>query len=164
MRGPHGKGFAEMAVMRVPGTGYETPTTEELPFEDFEVQAVEQYNKRRMSDTNLSHSMYYRFRGSPVKKSQSEADYVSQYPEVEANSIDDELEEGVFTRLWTMRGFGQAWHWLREKRRAASTPLNTYLTYVTLPWQSIIEDLLEHQRRPVLFFDTGEASGSSSAS
>jgi len=40
MRGPHGKGFAEMAVARVPGSGFETPTAEELPFEDFEVQAV----------------------------------------------------------------------------------------------------------------------------
>lgn len=29
-----------MAVQRVPGCGFETPTAEELPFEDFEVQAV----------------------------------------------------------------------------------------------------------------------------
>ncbi len=42
-----------------------------------------------MSDTNLSAQMYYKYRGVPVKKSQSEADYVNQYPEVEANSIDD---------------------------------------------------------------------------
>lgn len=74
-----------------------------------------------------------------------------------------------------MRGFGQAWHWLREKRRAASTPLNSYLTYVTLPWQSIIEggtdradnfslvslailtlDLLERPRRPILTFDLAQ--------
>lgn len=57
---------------------------------------------------------------------------------MEAQSLDDELEEGVFGRLWTMRGFGQAWHWLREKRRAASTPLHAFLTYVTLPWQSLV--------------------------
>jgi hypothetical protein len=163
MRGPHGKGFAEMAVARVPGSGFDTPTAEELPFEDFEVQAAEQYRKRRMSETNLSAHMYYRFRGSPVKKSQSEADYMGQYPTVEANSIDDELEEGVFSGLWAMRGFGQAWHWLREKRRAASTPLNTYLTYVTLPWQSILEDLLERPRRPVLFFDTANSAKQSSS-
>ena len=71
-----------------------------------------------------------------------------------------------------MRGFGQAWHWLREKRRAASTPLNAYLTYVTLPWSTILDgilvclvntvhkvvfsDLLEHPRRPVLTFDISD--------
>ncbi len=33
--------------------------------------------------------MYYKYRGVPVKKSHSEVDYVNQYPEVEANSIDD---------------------------------------------------------------------------
>lgn len=40
MRGPHGKGYAEMAVSRVVGVGFETPSAEELPFEDFEVEAV----------------------------------------------------------------------------------------------------------------------------
>lgn len=38
-----------------------------------------------------------------------------------------------------MRGFGQAWHWLREKKRQECTPLNSYLTYVTLPLTLVIE-------------------------
>lgn len=49
-----------------------------------------------------------------------------------------ELDEGVLSRLWSVKGFGQAWHWLREKKRAECTPLNAYLTYVTLPWTSIL--------------------------
>lgn len=36
MRGPRGKGFAEMAVMRVPNCGYETPLVEHsIQFPDF---------------------------------------------------------------------------------------------------------------------------------
>ena len=36
MRGPHGKGFAEMAVSRVKGSGPETPDMENFPVDDFE--------------------------------------------------------------------------------------------------------------------------------
>uniref|UniRef100_A0A914XRD3 Uncharacterized protein n=1 Tax=Plectus sambesii TaxID=2011161 RepID=A0A914XRD3_9BILA len=100
MRGPHGKGYAEMAVARVPNCGYETPIAEDLPFDDFETHNTDPYNKRRMSDTNLASRMFYKYAGhkgaqttnasgEPVRKSQSEADSVNQYPEVEANAIDD---------------------------------------------------------------------------
>lgn len=87
-----------MAVSRVPGQGFETPMEEhDLPFDDFEVEAVESYRRRRMSENNLSASVYYRQppRGSPMKKTKSEADYASQYPEVEAQSID----EGSVTKI-----------------------------------------------------------------
>ncbi|CCD64768.1 Transposase [Caenorhabditis elegans] len=53
-----------------------------------------------------------------------------------------------------MRGFAQVWHGLREKKRAECTPLNAFLTYVTLPWNSILNDLLsERQKRPILTFE-----------
>lgn len=79
------------------------PLTATQPFFAHFVKATfqaDQYNKRRMSDTNLASKMYYKYAGykgaqttnasgDPVRKSQSEADYVNQYPEVEANSIDD---------------------------------------------------------------------------
>ncbi|VDN51448.1 unnamed protein product [Dracunculus medinensis] len=85
---------------------------------------------------------------------QSEADTVNPYPEVEANAIDDELSEGVLTKIWSVRGFGQAWHWLHEKRKVESMPLNAYLTYITLPWSAILDDLLpERPRRSILTFD-----------
>ncbi|VDK84227.1 unnamed protein product [Litomosoides sigmodontis] len=159
MRGPHGKGYAEMAVMRLPNCGYETPVSEQ----SFSFESLGQCGMRRMSDTNLSH---YPQRlmvtsglsdGSDANRGrrwQSEMDTLNQYREVEASSIDDVLNEGMMSRLWSVRGFGQAWHRLREKRRAESTPLNAFLTYITLPWSTVLEDLLmERPRRPILTFD-----------
>ena len=36
------------------------------------------------------------------------------------------------------KSFGQAWHWFKEQMRANSTPLNCFLTYVSLPWHRIV--------------------------
>uniref|UniRef100_A0A0N5AZV0 Uncharacterized protein n=1 Tax=Syphacia muris TaxID=451379 RepID=A0A0N5AZV0_9BILA len=161
MRGPHALGYAEMAVGRVPNTGYTTPLDEESP--DF--CSLSQLDQRRMSETNLTNaSLFFRLPFSPNTSSsghttrsrrwQSEADTVNQCLEVEAGGIGDELEEGIFGRLRSVRGFGQAWHWLREKRRNESTPLNVYFTYITLPWSTILDDLLsDRPRRPILTFD-----------
>lgn len=160
MRGPHGKGYAEMAVGRVPNTGIETPLDEGPP--DF--GRFSQFDQRRMSETNLNRlPVFNRPPSTPSVASsysgrgrrwQSEADTVNQCFEVEANGIGDELDEGILGRLRSVRGFGQAWHWLREKRRDESTPLNVYLTYVTLPWSTILDDLLaDRPRRPILTFD-----------
>ncbi|VDD94331.1 unnamed protein product [Enterobius vermicularis] len=160
MKGPHGKGYAEMAVGRLPNTGYETPLDEEPP--DF--GKVSQLEQRRMSETNLSSLPFFsRPPSTPSVSScysgrsrrwQSEADTVNQCLEVEAGGIGDELEEGILGRLRSVRGFGQAWHWLREKRRNESTPLNVYLTYITLPWSMILDDLLaDRPRKPILTFD-----------
>lgn len=40
MRGPHGKGYAEMAVARVPGMGFETPLVDDdrQRFDEFSVR------------------------------------------------------------------------------------------------------------------------------
>ncbi|VDL75067.1 unnamed protein product [Nippostrongylus brasiliensis] len=161
MRGPQKKGYAEMAVARVLNCGYETPLTEENV--DFsELANVENsLNRRRMSETNLigpvlitRPSIMSSIQNPRGRRWQSEADTVNQYPEVEGSNIDDELNEGVLTRLWSVRGFGQAWHWLREKKRAECTPLNAYLTYVTLSWTSILQDLLnDRPKRPILTFE-----------
>uniref|UniRef100_A0A1I7TB88 DUF2045 domain containing protein n=1 Tax=Caenorhabditis tropicalis TaxID=1561998 RepID=A0A1I7TB88_9PELO len=162
MRGPQGKGYAEMAVARVPNCGYETPLTEN-PIDFSELAGVEQsLGKRRMSETNLaggtrmfpSRSIATPSHSSRGRRWQSEADTVNQYPEVEGSNIDDELDEGPTNKLWSMRGFAQVWHGLREKKRAECTPLNAFLTYVTLPWNSILNDLLsERQKRPILTFE-----------
>ncbi|CAJ0609129.1 unnamed protein product [Cylicocyclus nassatus] len=161
MRGPHKKGYAEMAVARVPNCGYETPLTENNM--DFLELANVGYtlNQRRMSENNLGGPLYTRNnvvipdrKMSTGRRWQSEADTVNQYPEVEGNNIGDDIDEGILTRLWSVRGFGQAWHWLREKKRAECTPLNAYLTYVTLSWSSILQDLLsDRPKRPILTFE-----------
>lgn len=130
MRGPHGKGYAEMAVARVPGLGYETPLVDDdrRRFDEFQ-QALQGMGNRRMSDTHLNRHLpslgAYRHyhntmsaRGHPApsassasasnssavplpgptagvgstvlaNRARSEADTVNQYPEVDANSIDD---------------------------------------------------------------------------
>jgi len=38
-----------------------------------------------------------------------------------------------------MRGFTQTFHFWKENKRAQSVPLNAFLTYVTLPWWSIVK-------------------------
>lgn len=48
-----------------------------------------------------------------------------------------ELDDGAYNPLWAMRGFTQTFHLWKEGKRAQSTPLNAYLTYVTLPWWTI---------------------------
>ncbi|KAG7170960.1 hypothetical protein Hamer_G012533, partial [Homarus americanus] len=57
---------------------------------------------------------------------------------------DVKLDDGAYNPLWTTKGFTQTFHFWKESRRAQSVPLNAYLTYVTLPWFTIITDPLKH--------------------
>lgn len=63
-----------------------------------------------------------------------------------------ELDDTTYNRLWKMKGFSQAYHFWKESRRAQSMAINSYVTYVTLPWHQIITDLLEYRQHPVLTF------------
>lgn len=63
-----------------------------------------------------------------------------------------ELDDGAYNPLWASRGFTQTFHFWKENRRQQSTPLNAFLTYVTLPWWSIAKDLLDHRETPILTF------------
>ncbi|XP_058829341.1 uncharacterized protein LOC131688820 isoform X1 [Topomyia yanbarensis] len=63
-----------------------------------------------------------------------------------------ELDDGAYNPLWTTKGFTQTFHFWKENRRQQSTPLNAFLTYVTLPWWSIAKDLLDHREQPILTF------------
>ncbi|KAG4068190.1 hypothetical protein HA402_008831 [Bradysia odoriphaga] len=63
-----------------------------------------------------------------------------------------ELDDGAYNPLWATRGFTQTFHFWKEHRRQQSTPLNAFLTYVTLPWWSIAKDLLDHRETPILTF------------
>lgn len=64
----------------------------------------------------------------------------------------NELDDGAYNPLWTMRGFTQTFHFWKENKRAQSVPLNAFLTYVTLPWWSIVKDILDHRESPILTF------------
>ncbi|KRZ91955.1 Uncharacterized protein T08_1779 [Trichinella sp. T8] len=163
MRGPRGKGFAEMAVARVPVQGYQTPVSSIGSYDEKDLLSAVKAYQRRRSDTNLSRwscvtsSFYENYKSTchPVKKCPSETDTNRQWPEVEASTIDDEIgnESLALGQLWSTRGFSQAWHRLREKRRADCVPLNAHLTYITLPWSSIVADLMDGCRTPLLTFD-----------
>lgn len=59
------------------------------------------------------------------------------FPSVSLSSNSTELDDGAYNPLWTTKGFTQTFHFWKENRRQQSTPLNAFLTYVTLPWWSI---------------------------
>lgn len=63
-----------------------------------------------------------------------------------------ELDDGQYNPLWTSKGFAQTFHFWKENRRQSSTPLNAFLTYISLPWFSIAKDLLDHREMPILTF------------
>jgi len=157
MRGPRGKGCAEMAVSRQKGSGPETPDLENFPVGDFEGgDNEEQYSHRRMSDPSQGITKYVTgsFRRSmSMKKSQSdgvEASAAEDDTEVEAGTLQDELlETDQYNGFWG-KSFGQAWHWFKEKKRANCVALNANLTYIQLPWHRIIADVLDVKQKPVL--------------
>lgn len=60
MRGPHGKGFAEMAVARVASCGFETPMSEHGFEMVSSMDADVNNSNRRMSDTNLFGKLMYK--------------------------------------------------------------------------------------------------------
>ncbi|XP_013065789.1 uncharacterized protein KIAA0930 homolog isoform X2 [Biomphalaria glabrata] len=147
MRGPRGKGCAEMAVSRLKGSGPETPDLENFPVGDFEGSDQEdQYAQRRMSDPSQGITNYVRGsfrRALSMKKSRSETAGVDaptdeDETEVEAGTLQDELAESEQYNGFWGKSFGQAWHWFKEKKRASSIALNANLTYVMLPWHRII--------------------------
>ena len=188
MRGPRGKGCAEMAVARVASCGFETPMSENgFEFTD-RMDSEFSNNQRRMSDTNLFNRLLFgnKQRGAVTpgpsmlssslatpctgtlpgprsRRWQSDSDNFAQDSDFDSRSTTGEPMSTSTGSTWSVRG---ALHWLKEKKE--ESPLNAYLTYVTLPWASILEgrnyfpdynnlvipDLLStSQRRPILTFD-----------
>ncbi|XP_032586637.1 uncharacterized protein KIAA0930 homolog isoform X2 [Drosophila mojavensis] len=180
MKGPQGKGHAEMAVTKPKGSGVETPTSEPGfcatdmwdEWEEENDDYCTYRHQRRLSDpsANLNNFSRYGWRtkntnqdmvGSGTSttagvKARSENEgldsLASEVSEIEAGDLRDELDDGAYNPLWTSRGFTQSFHFWKENRRQQSTPLNAFLTYVTLPWWSIAKDLLDHRETPILTF------------
>ncbi|BFZ04307.1 hypothetical protein BsWGS_07347 [Bradybaena similaris] len=154
MRGPRGKGCAEMAVSRVKGSGPETPDLENFPVTDFENGETEdQYSHRRMSDPSQGITNYMRGsfrRALNMKKSRSETEGVDAAAEEDGSEVEAELADSEQYNGFWGKSFGQAWHWFKEKKRASCVALNANLTYVMLPWHRIIADILEEKQKPVL--------------
>ncbi|XP_061927450.1 uncharacterized protein KIAA0930 homolog isoform X4 [Apis cerana] len=193
MKGPRGKGHAEMAVTKPKGSGAETPTSEpgycatdslwDADWDDAEELFLYRH-QRRLSDpsANLNNFVRGGWRTKPdtaATKARSENEGLDSMAnglnEIEAGDVRDELDDGAYNPLWTMRGFTQTFHFWKETRRAQSVPLNAFLTYITLPWWSIakgeiktrnprsrincsrlfsrfLSDILDHREGPILTF------------
>lgn len=72
--------------------------------------------------------------------------------EIYAGDLLDEFEETKYNPLWTMKGYTQIFHSWRESKRVQSVPLGQYVTYITLPWWTILKDVLEQKNQPLLTF------------
>uniref|UniRef100_A0A1I8F3B7 Minichromosome maintenance protein 2 n=1 Tax=Macrostomum lignano TaxID=282301 RepID=A0A1I8F3B7_9PLAT len=169
MRGPHGKGHAEVAVTAAPA-----PVGED---------GASQRESRRERRLSGGVGGVGGFRGGGMKKSRSDSANIDstggggggEVPphEVEARDIEEEFGDedgdgeaaepaaddggaagGGSGGVWQIgKSFGQAWHWFKERRRAGSVSLSACLTYVSLPWHRIVADLLDTRQQPVLAFD-----------
>ncbi|XP_014282725.1 uncharacterized protein KIAA0930 homolog isoform X1 [Halyomorpha halys] len=220
MKGPQGKGHAEMAVTKPKGCGAETPTSEpgicaiDLWDEDWEdPEDMFLYrHKRRLSDPSANLSVFVRGgwqrkpsnEGNRARSENEGLDNIAQsVTHIQAGDLRDdscmplnetlailrklrrhdinvikprsktaadgtvitywcelrelrkkctELDDGAINPLWTMRGFTQTFHMWKENKRAQSIPLNSFLTYITLPWWSITKDILDTRIEPILTF------------
>lgn len=61
--------------------------------------------------------------------------------------LDEELDDATYDRMWSMKGFRQAYHFWKENKRAASPAMHCYVTYISLPWHYIISDLLSSTKQ-----------------
>ncbi|XP_055316301.1 uncharacterized protein KIAA0930 homolog isoform X2 [Sitodiplosis mosellana] len=172
MKGPQGKGHAEMAVTKPKGSGVETPTSEPGfcmtdMYDEWDEDPDDFLNyrhQRRLSDPSANLNNYNRFgwktKPTPANDQTTKAmsqnegldSLASEVSEIEAGDLKDELDDGVSNPLWASRGFTQTFHFWKEHRRQQSVPLNAFLTYITLPWWSIAKDLLDHRETPILTF------------
>uniref|UniRef100_A0AC35TYQ8 PIPK domain-containing protein n=1 Tax=Rhabditophanes sp. KR3021 TaxID=114890 RepID=A0AC35TYQ8_9BILA len=170
MRGPHKKGFAEMAVTRIASCGFETPMSEygyDMRNNYFE---TDRNSDRRMSDTNLfSRMMTKRNAATPTPASTSTSFFGSLSNRAkrwtsESNNLNNGLEDdsrqmhedvnniGSLSKLWSVKGIKQTVDWLQKPEE--EMPLNAFLTFVTLEWNHILEDLLsDTPKKPILTFD-----------
>jgi hypothetical protein len=149
MKGPQGKGHAEVAVTKPPGCGADTPSSEpgvsftDLWDSDFEDDDDDQpFRPRRMSDPSSTLNIFVRpWRHADKSRSESEGlDSFSGggFCEVEAGDPRDDLDDLAYNPVWTMKGAMQTFHFWKESKRLQSAPLNAYLTYVSLPWFAIV--------------------------
>jgi hypothetical protein len=118
LRGPGGKGFAEIAVSPYGGK----MTTSSDPRDDTPPPLV---------TTQVDGQEETSLESSPS-------------PTLSA-------EEGQTKRRGYLKPLTSALAWWRSRR--GCTPLGAYLTYVQLPWESIIQDILQGRRDPVLYTD-----------
>ncbi|CAF0964617.1 unnamed protein product [Rotaria sordida] len=147
MRGPNGKGHAEMAVSRYRSNQSEitpesSPTTP--PTTTFD---EENWNQRRTNE-NDSVSQY-------IPSTSNQQQNPSNATTSEVESIDTQRELSDDTSGFLGRTLNQAMNWMRGSnpnlnQSIKTFPLQTCLTYLTLPCDLIVKDILEPNSIPIL--------------
>ncbi|CAF0947768.1 unnamed protein product [Rotaria sordida] len=150
---PHqsvGKGHAEMAVSRCRPIQSGITTPESIPTTPMSSSFDEEsWNQRRTLD-NISTSRWI----PPTTRQQQIISNVTT-PEVESTDIRQELSDD--TGGFLGRTLSQAMNWMRGSNSRLNQPiqtlpLQTCLTYLTLPCQFIVKDILESNQMPILTF------------
>ncbi|XP_035673513.1 uncharacterized protein KIAA0930-like [Branchiostoma floridae] len=139
MKGPQGKGYAEMAVSRLTDGMPTSRSEDDLRF------SRESRGHGRNSNGAMSHSLS---QPTDMKKSTSlneRADFDRIQGKDRRQGPRDGSSRGVAKA-------GGAFSWLKGRQRSSGGlfVLNAHLTYVTLPWQRIVADILENRQPPVL--------------
>ncbi|CAF0808532.1 unnamed protein product [Rotaria sp. Silwood1] len=151
MRGPNGKGHAEMAVSRYQSMQSEITTPESIPTTPTTTTFDEEnYNQRRTVDnSSVSQSLL----PTSKQQQQQQSSSNSPTPEVESTDIRQELSDDASGFLG--RTLSHAMNWMRGSNSRLNEsmknlPLQTCLTYLTLPCHLIVKDILESNSIPIL--------------
>ncbi|XP_064795291.1 uncharacterized protein KIAA0930 homolog [Oncorhynchus masou masou] len=154
MKGPQGKGHAEMAVSRVP-TGDTSPcgTEEDLdsPLHErvtsFSTPPTPERNRPSFFSPSLRRKVP-RNRITEMKKSHSANDSEEFFREED----DEDLCNQSNLRSRSLSGTGRSLvgSWLKLNRTEEYFLLYSHLTYVTLPLHRITSDILEVRQKPIL--------------
>jgi hypothetical protein len=87
-----------------------------------------------------------------IEPSNKVKDFFASCVVIICSLIDIELDDSAYNRMWSMRGFRQAYHFWKENKRASSPALHSFITYITLPWHHIIADLFSNRQQSILTF------------
>uniref|UniRef100_A0A1A8GAV9 KIAA0930 n=1 Tax=Nothobranchius korthausae TaxID=1143690 RepID=A0A1A8GAV9_9TELE len=154
MKGPQGKGHAEMAVIRVPTSDTSPCNTEEdqvSPMHErvtsFSTPPTPEWNRPSFFSPSLRRKMP-RNRVAEMKKSHSANDSEEFFREEE----DQDLHTSTNLRSRSLSGTGRSLvgSWLKLNRNEDYFLLYSHLTYVTLPLHRITTDILEVRQKPIL--------------
>ncbi|ERE86487.1 Protein of unknown function DUF2045 containing protein [Cricetulus griseus] len=158
MKGPQGKGHAEMAVSRV-STGDTSPCgTEEdsspaSPMHErvtsFSTPPTPERNNRPSFFSPSLKRKVPRNRIAEMKKSHSANDSEEFFREDDSGA---DLHNATNLRSRSLSGTGRSLvgSWLKLNRADGNFLLYAHLTYVTLPLHRILTDILEVRQKPIL--------------
>ncbi|XP_077357596.1 uncharacterized protein KIAA0930 homolog [Festucalex cinctus] len=151
MKGPQGKGHAEMAVSRVPdGADAQHAQDDGTPTRDrvtsFSTPPTPERNRPSFFSPSLRRKVP-RHKMAEMKKSHSANDSEEFFREED----DEELHSATNLRSRSLSGTGRSLvgSWLKLNQ-ADDFLLFSHLTYVTLPLHRITADILEVRQKPIL--------------